>query len=410
MAEHFTSQPNAFGRMLLRHRFTLLGVSLAGALLGFLLSFGIAPSYSATAVVYAAGEGQDMRLHQGNTLILQQLFHSSYLRDTLIGQHQLQERYGISPDDPQAQAKTYRQLEDHLAISRSVFNALEITASDPDPQFAAQLANSAARLISAAKDQLIRENKAQRLQIMGTRLRERQAAFDSLLSAWQRGLRRSQRDSLQTLKKEEHILSQNQDQLLAQRDALIQRIGYAQPLGQRNGLLRTQKQLEQRQASLLARKKAARADSIRNRLDRLQKGIASELTHIKEQIKTIQGNLSDYRSLQEQIERSQRKLDLNRTQQSALRKNGKLTLDQELSRETAKKAHAAVEEQRASLRHGQELLAHPPRAAYLASKAVAPAEPSRPIRLLWALLGALVLSSTALLYYTLRHLWNGFSR
>jgi predicted RNA-binding Zn ribbon-like protein len=260
-------------------------------LLGFLLSFGLSPSFSATAVVYAAGEDDDMRLHQGNTLILQQLFKSSYLRDTLINKHQLQKRYGIASDAPQAQAQTYRELADHLAIERTVFNALEITATDPDPRFAAQLANSAARLISAANDQLIRDNKSQRLAVLRARLKERRKIYDSLLNNWKRALRQ---------------------------------------------------------------------------------------------------------------------INQNRTLPAALRQNPRRPLGQELSRERVKKAHAALEKHREKLRQGREHLAHPPPAAYLASKAIAPAEPSRPLRLLWAFLGAVVLSSTTLLYYTLYHLWKGF--
>jgi uncharacterized coiled-coil DUF342 family protein len=408
MAATSTPRPNALGRLLLRYRFALLGVSLAGALLGFLLSFGLSPSFSATAVVYAAGEEDDMRLHQGNTLILQQLFKSSYLRDTLIKKHQLQKRYGIAPDAPQAQAQTYRELADHLAIERTVFNALEITATDPDPRFAAQLANSAARLISAANDQLIRENKSQRLAILRARLKERRETYDSLLSHWKRALRQSKRDSLKALQTAAQQLDQERDQLLALRDGLIQKTGYAHPLQQRNKLLEKLKQLELDQASLRARRKDARADSVRQRKERLLAGMASEKSHLKEQIKKIQGSLAPYRSLQKKLDRNQSKRNQNRALRAALRQNPRRPLGQELSRERVKKAHAALEKHREKLRQGKEHLAHPPPAAYLASKAIAPAEPSRPLRLLWAFLGAVVLSSTTLLYYTLYHLWKGF--
>jgi len=407
MAAPHKLRPFPLGRLLVSYRFTLLGVSLAGALLGFLLSFAQSPSFSATALVYAAGGEEDMRLHQGNTLILQQLFQSSYLRDTLIGQHQLQKHYGIPPEAAQAQAKTYRALENHLSIKRTVFNALEINATDPDPRFAARLANSAARLISAANDQLIRENKSQRLAIMQARLKNRQEAFDSLLLRWKRSLRRNKRDSLQVLQAAAERLEQEKKQRLNQRDVLIQEMGYLQPQKQLSDLLQKIKELEQKEVSLMARKKAARADTTRQRLSRLIAGTNSKRSYLQKEVRSLQEDLPAYRSLQNELKRLQAQLNQNRTLQNQLSRKSQGMLSQELKREQVKKAFAELEERRKKLRQGKERLAHPPRVAYQASKAIPPAEPSRPLRILWALLGAVVLSSSALLYYTLYHLWKG---
>lgn len=406
MAESLPPAPNLFGRTLLRHRKMLGGLLLFGALLGGLLSYLAPRQYRATAVVYAAGSGDEMRLHQGNTLILQQLFQSSFLRDTLIARHKLCTRYQVPPDQAQSQARTYRALADHLSIERTVFNSLEITATDTNPQFAAQLANSAARLISAAQSELIRENKAGRLKLLASRLKERRFHFDSLLQAFQAQQAQVRKDSLRALKTAEYHLRKKRERRLAQKHQLTRSLGTAQPYALLETLAHSRQELAQRQAALAARYQAAQADSVRQRLNRLRRGTREALQALKKRQQEVLKALLPFQEVEEALRQLDQQLALNRHRQTTLQSQPSLNRAQELAWDRAKEVHQAYLEKLKAYRQGQELLAHPPQAAYLASKAVPPAEPSRPFRLLWALLGGFFLSSTAFLILILRALWK----
>lgn len=127
---------------IIRKRFLLLAIVAAVAIIGAAIFSGpafISPRYKSQAVVYPINiepYGNESRTEQ-----LLQLFHGNDIRDSLIDKFDLAEVYELNSEKDGFKYSLHSEYNDHVIVSKTNFESVNIEVYDKDPIRAKAMAN-----------------------------------------------------------------------------------------------------------------------------------------------------------------------------------------------------------------------------------------------------------------------------
>lgn len=141
----------------------LVYITVGVAVISAIISLIIPEYYRASTVFYAASQDlfkpqkvfgytqSDMYYYGGSEDIERLLTAatSHQVTEHLINEYNLYEHYDIKGGTPKAAFRVQERLMDLYKITRTKYDALEITVEDKDPEFAAKIANGARDKINA---------------------------------------------------------------------------------------------------------------------------------------------------------------------------------------------------------------------------------------------------------------------
>lgn len=160
---------------LIRWRKPLLGFSMAGAVIAAVTSLLLPSKYQSQAVVFPSSNGsfsgaflseitsKDINMdplafgQEEHAEQLLQILQSDYVRSSVINQFKLMEHYEINPSSKGADLKLAKKYEGNVKIKRNQYTAIEVTVTDKDPQFAADIANAIVAYADSAKTNMLRK-------------------------------------------------------------------------------------------------------------------------------------------------------------------------------------------------------------------------------------------------------------
>ena len=161
-----------------------------------LISLLLPNFYKSTTIFFAASEdlakpeslfaelGSNIRTeYYGNEDDIDRLMtvaQSNELKDFLIDTFNLFEHYKIKPTANKARYRTRLKVDKYYDILKSDRNALQLSFEDKDPEFAAQIANTARNKIEQIALQLIRNNQAKSLFANQSNLNEKAKLLQTL--------------------------------------------------------------------------------------------------------------------------------------------------------------------------------------------------------------------------------------
>ena len=119
-----------------RHWKLFAGVALAAAVISaiFSSSMFIAPRYRSSAIVYPVNLSSYSIESTSDQLL--QLLESNSIRDSLIRIHHLAEHYEIDVTAPPGQFYLNGEYRDHVTISKTRYESVQIEIEDEDPAIA----------------------------------------------------------------------------------------------------------------------------------------------------------------------------------------------------------------------------------------------------------------------------------
>lgn len=141
----------------------LVYITVGIAIISAIISLIIPQYYRASTVFYAASQDlfkpqkvfgytqSDMYYYGGSEDIERLLTAatSHQVTEQLINEYNLYDHYNIKSGTPKAAFRVQERLMDLYKITRTKYDALEITVEDKDPEFAAKIANGARDKINA---------------------------------------------------------------------------------------------------------------------------------------------------------------------------------------------------------------------------------------------------------------------
>jgi len=161
-------------RFLWKNKLLIAGLVLAAGIVTYVSTLFMTPNYEAHAIVYPAGEQgmTDMKLKQGNTLLLLQLLESSYLKDSVIRKMNLASHYGIDTTISGNKAMLAETFQKNTNFERTLYKSVKITVQDENPEFAASMANGIVEVANAINQKIFRENTRESLRHLKQAYRE----------------------------------------------------------------------------------------------------------------------------------------------------------------------------------------------------------------------------------------------
>ncbi|MCX8080158.1 MAG: hypothetical protein N3F09_02860 [Bacteroidia bacterium] len=130
-----------FYQLLKKNAKQIIIVFLAGFMVMFGVSFLVTPLYKSVSSVYPINLSANSE--ESNTEQLLQYFLSEDVMQTIIRKHQLFERYGVdSLNDKNWRSLIKYYYNQHIKISPTMYESIEITVKDKDPFFARELNRS----------------------------------------------------------------------------------------------------------------------------------------------------------------------------------------------------------------------------------------------------------------------------
>ena len=390
----------------LRHNYKLLAVvTVIGILLGGAISYTATEKYSATAVVYAAGSesGNEMAMKQGNTLLLMQILRSSYLRDTVISVLNLSDHYGLTVNNARERSILYKRFDNNVSFERTIYKSVEITVSDEDPEMAVRIANRIIAMSSAVKNRIIQENKSERLAMLKNDFLKKRGEVDSLLEVYERQKELAIRDSTEGLQKRLGNCKSEINNLQKQRRQLEKKVSAANPpkllaqLQQRAAVLR------QELAGVEARMKLTGANTS-DSLELRQASLKAQIENTAKRSADVDAVLYQYRDILEQITESQSRKDRLKYLLQQLQTGEITDFKNQIDRKKIIAEQHSLEELKRHYEKSKAAFEKPEVAAYTVSRAVPDFDPSYPPRLVWSILGGVLLLSAVLLFILFRKL------
>lgn len=131
MGERFSFQ--SFFQTMARHWKWFLGVAISAAILSAVFSGPtfIKPRYRSSAIVYPVNLSSYSIESTSDQLL--QLLESNSIRDSLVRIHHLAEHYDIDVDRPPGQFYLQAEYRDHVSISKTRYESVQIEIEDEDP-------------------------------------------------------------------------------------------------------------------------------------------------------------------------------------------------------------------------------------------------------------------------------------
>ncbi len=193
------------------HKWILIIAALAGGIIAYSATHFLPSKYESTAVVYAAGAGQDnqMTMKQGNTMLLLQFLKSSYLKDMVISEYDLPAHYGLDTNSGQGVTALSNKYDNNISFERTIYKSVRVTVKDKDPEYAAKLANGIVRLSNRVKKHIIKRNKKDNLEAITSNYRTKQREVDSLAAEIKSFKRKETKKALSRLQQQKAKTERN---------------------------------------------------------------------------------------------------------------------------------------------------------------------------------------------------------
>lgn len=178
---------------LLRWRKQLIAITAAGAVISAVVSLLLPSKYQSQAVVFPSSNGsfsgaflseitsKDINMdplafgQEEHAEQLLQILQSDYVRSAVIRDFKLMEHYEINPTSKGADLKLAKQYESNVSIKRNQYSAVEVTVTDKDPQYAADIANAIVAYADSAKTNMLRQYSQKAMQDMQFYMAEKEA-------------------------------------------------------------------------------------------------------------------------------------------------------------------------------------------------------------------------------------------
>lgn len=183
---------------LLKWKKQLFIITLSAAVLSYIFSgpMFITPKYRSGCIFYPGtvntvsaflfyntkDRARDL-LEFGDEEIVEQylqILHSGEVAGRIIQKFNLADHYKVSPDNPQRMEIVYNRFNKNVSVSRTNYNAVEITVMDESPQMAADLANAIMGMVDTIKTEVQRKVALQAHQIVERTYNEKLAQIDSI--------------------------------------------------------------------------------------------------------------------------------------------------------------------------------------------------------------------------------------
>ena len=138
----------------------------------------ITPKYKSFAIVY---HGNLIAYStESSTEQMLQLLQSSYIRDEVVNQFRLAERYNIDTTSEQWQSDLFKRYEENVTIKKTEFESVEIDVLDKDPKLASAMVDSILRYLDVKARALHRDKASEIVVIARNQLMLKKAEMDSM--------------------------------------------------------------------------------------------------------------------------------------------------------------------------------------------------------------------------------------
>ncbi|HLG02175.1 MAG TPA: hypothetical protein VI731_01185 [Bacteroidia bacterium] len=167
-------------QLALRRKWTLAGVVLLAAVLGYVFSGPafIRPKYKSTAVVYPVNIIPYSM--ESPTEQLLQLFHSADVRQMMIMKFDLGKHYGLDTGAANGKTKLHLLFEENVHVRKTEFESIKIDIYDEDPATACIMVNGLIDCANLKARRLQREKTKEVVKIFYDQLEFKQRQIDSL--------------------------------------------------------------------------------------------------------------------------------------------------------------------------------------------------------------------------------------
>ncbi len=191
---------NAVIRVLYNWRKPLLAVVAGAAVLSTVVALLLPNYYQATTIFYAAsqdlfkpqkvfGYSQTDMYYYGGTEDIQRVLTaatSQPVLDHLIDEFDLYDHYHIKKEDPRAEFKVRKKLLYNYTITRTKYDALELSVEDKDPALTAKMANSARDKINEVLTGIIRNSQRDLVTSYGGAITAKKLALNAIEDSLQK--------------------------------------------------------------------------------------------------------------------------------------------------------------------------------------------------------------------------------
>ncbi|MFW6019303.1 MAG: Wzz/FepE/Etk N-terminal domain-containing protein [Bacteroidales bacterium] len=162
-----------------RWKFTLIGITLAAAILAAIFSGSgfIAPKYKANVIMFPASSNSVSKsLLAENTVNAEdimefgeeeqaeqmlQILNSNPIRSRVIEKFDLMEHYDIDPDGKYKMTELYNTYDENISYKRTEYMAVDVSVLDTDPEMSARIANYISNLYDSVKTKMQRQRSYQ---------------------------------------------------------------------------------------------------------------------------------------------------------------------------------------------------------------------------------------------------------
>jgi capsular polysaccharide biosynthesis protein len=181
-------------KILIQHKNLIVGFSFAIGVTVAVSSLLLPNYYQANTTFLAASPDQaipDLALGmgkreaqiyggQGDINRILTVGQSGELEDYLIAHFNLMEHYEIDPNHKKAPYKVKEELRDHLKITKTDKDAIQITVEDKDPEWAAQIANSTREKIDEISQDILKASQKNLLANYNRKILEKENLLKTL--------------------------------------------------------------------------------------------------------------------------------------------------------------------------------------------------------------------------------------
>lgn len=178
MARYFTN--TNLLKLLFKWKFHLGAIVLLGIILAAIFSspWFITPKFKSYALVYPSNIEPYSEESQSEQML--QFLQSADIRDSIIKEYNLAERYEIDPSYKYFQTAMISEYSKNVVISKTPYESIRIEVTDADPQVACNMVNSIIDLYDKEVLKLHREKYKEVVDIWKDRLQQKQAEIDSV--------------------------------------------------------------------------------------------------------------------------------------------------------------------------------------------------------------------------------------
>ncbi len=213
--------------VLWKWRYKILGVTFIAIIGAIVISLFLANYYKATTSFYAASEDlgkpipigeidRNIRYYGTDTDVdrLLTIANSSDIKTNLIKEFDLYTHYEIDPDSKNAEHKINLKLAKLYNITKTKFDAIELSVEDTNPELAARIANSARDKINDWAQKTVKNSQLKLLESFESKITKNENLLQVL------------GDSLTQLKKKYSVYDlENQTQVLLEQLSLAKSKG-----------------------------------------------------------------------------------------------------------------------------------------------------------------------------------------